>query len=152
MGMGYDPIDKWLLQQYSLPPIDREQVRTAVFQGRQVDNPALAPAAHDLAAKVLGGEFRVLRMSTGMQWANVIAAVALAGAGMRLLVTSRLWDWQAALGILGLSGWSMLTFVNGMQARRNKRIHQNAAVAMQLTPASPSRKPKPRVPACRLII
>jgi hypothetical protein len=36
LGTGYDPIDRWLLRRHSLAPIDRELVRAAVFEGRQV--------------------------------------------------------------------------------------------------------------------
>jgi hypothetical protein len=90
LGTGYDPIDKWLLQRHSLPPLDRERVRTAVFQGRQVDDPTLAPAAHDLAVKVLTGGFRVLRLSPVLGWANMFMAVGFAAAGLVLLIT---WHW-----------------------------------------------------------
>jgi len=38
-------------------------VRTAVFQGRQVEEPQQAPAARGLAAQVLAGRFGVLRWS-----------------------------------------------------------------------------------------
>src|SRR5260370_41987409 len=75
LGTGYDQIDKWLLHQHRLPPLDREQVRKAVFQGRQVNNPALASAAHDLAAKVLTGGFRGLRLSRVLGWADLMGAI-----------------------------------------------------------------------------
>jgi hypothetical protein len=88
LGTGYDQIDKWLLRYHSLLPLDRERVRKAVFQGRQIDNPALAPAAHDLAAKVLGGGFRALRASRALWWANMIMAIGLAAAGIVLLIIS----------------------------------------------------------------
>lgn len=107
LGTAYDPIDKWLLQRHSLPPLDRERVRTAVLQGNQVDDPALAPAAHDLAATVLAGGFKVLRLSPVLGWVNMVMAVGLAVTGIVVLVASH----QAgglALGVLALSTASCL--------------------------------------------
>jgi len=39
-GTGHDAIDTWLLERYQLHPLERSQVRRAVFQGRQVTDPA----------------------------------------------------------------------------------------------------------------
>ena len=44
-GAGYDSIDRWLLDQYQLPPHERWRVREAVFAGRQVNDATLARAA-----------------------------------------------------------------------------------------------------------
>lgn len=44
-GRGYDAIDRWLADRHQLAWRDRSRVRTAVFQGRQVEEPHLAPAA-----------------------------------------------------------------------------------------------------------
>lgn len=53
LGVGYDSVDKWLLNRYQLPPHDRWQVREAVFRGDQVNDPRLTRAAHELAADLL---------------------------------------------------------------------------------------------------
>jgi len=131
LGTGYDPIDRWLLEHHGLPPLDRERVRVAVFQGRQVDDPALAPAAYDLAAKVLTGGFRVLRLSPLLEWANMFMAIGFAATGIGLLITSRHAD-GVALGILALFDGSMFTFAGVMQIRQAKRIQHNATMARQL--------------------
>src|SRR5215510_6652438 len=72
LGTAYDPIDKWLLRQHNLAPADRERVRHAVFNGRRVGDPDLAPAASDLAEKVLAGKFMRLRLSYAAVWINVV--------------------------------------------------------------------------------
>ena len=55
-----------------------------------------ASAAHDLAAKVLTGGFRVLRLSRVLGWADLMVAIGFAGAGVFLLSTSATqtgWCW-----------------------------------------------------------
>jgi len=63
LGAGYDAIDKWLLDQYQLAPPERWRVRKAVFRGDQVSDAMLTPATHGPAIRVLGGGFRMLRLS-----------------------------------------------------------------------------------------
>lgn len=70
-GRGHDAIDRWLADRYQLAWRDRSRVRTAVFRGRPVGEPYLAPAAHGLAAQVLAGRFRVLRWSRRLGWAEL---------------------------------------------------------------------------------
>ena len=115
LGIGYDAIDKWLLDRYQLPPHDRWRVRTAVFQGRQVSDATLAPAAHGLATRVLTGGFRVLRLSQVLGWVDLMVATGLAGAGLVLLITSHHAE-GLVLGVISLVG-SGLFHVRGCDAR-----------------------------------
>jgi len=81
LGVGYDTIDRWLLDRYQLPPHERWRVRDAVFAGRQVSDAALVRAAHGLAARILAGEFGALRLSPVLTWVNVVTAIGFAVAG-----------------------------------------------------------------------
>jgi hypothetical protein len=87
-GRGYDAIDRWLADRYQLAWLERSRVRTAVFGGRQVEEPQLAPAAHGLAAQVLAGGFRVLRWSRVLGWADLGLGIGLGAAGVAWLITS----------------------------------------------------------------
>jgi hypothetical protein len=98
LGTGYDRIDKWLLTQYQLAPLDRERVRKAVFQGRQLDHPALALAAHQLAAEVLRGKLGGLRLARVMGWVYLVTAVGFAALGIGGLVISH--DPRYALAVV----------------------------------------------------
>jgi hypothetical protein len=132
LGTGYDPIDKWLLRRHSLAPIDRERVRTAVFGGRQVGDPKLAVAAHDLAVKVLSGEVRgSTRVPAVLRWLNVLSAVVFAALGIGLLAVSRRSGMQS-LGALALVDSAMFTFVSVFYTRRPKRARRRVETALDL--------------------
>ena len=88
LGTGYDRIDKWLLKEYQLAPVDRERVRKAVFQGRQADDPALARAAHHLASEVLRGKLGGLRLVRVNAAMSLVFPVGLAALGIGGLVIS----------------------------------------------------------------
>ncbi len=98
LGTGYDRIDKWLLNRYQLAPLDRERVRKAVFQGRQLDDPALARAAHQLASEVLRGKLGGLRLTRVMGGVFLVTAVGFAALGIGGLVISH--DPRYALAIV----------------------------------------------------
>ncbi len=100
LGTGYDPIDQWLLHRHGLPPLDRARVRRAVFEGRQVGDPALAPAARDLAAKVLAGDFGARHMAPALAWFNMVMAAGFAVRASRC-------SWSAAMPIRGHSAPSL---------------------------------------------
>src|SRR5260370_14002343 len=97
LGVGYDGIDRWLLDRYQLAPQDRRRVRTAVFSGRRISDPGLARAARGLAAQAVSGGVRVLRLSRAFGWVELMAAIGFAGFGSCLLTPSR----QAGGLILG---------------------------------------------------
>lgn len=80
-GRGHDAIDRWLAERYQLAWLDRSRVRTAVFRGRQVEEPHLAAAAHGLAAQVLAGRFGVLRWLPMLGWAELGLGSPLASRG-----------------------------------------------------------------------
>jgi len=110
LGTGYDQIDKWLLDRHKLPPVSRERVRKAVGGGRRVDNPALAAAARDLAAQILAGKFRVLRLVPVLGWFNMMMAIGFAALGIVLIATSH-HPAGFAFGILDLFDCALFTFV-----------------------------------------
>ena len=97
LGAGYDAVDKWLLDQYRLAPHDRWRVRKVVFQGGQVSQAALTPAARGLATQVLTGGFWLLRLSRLLGWVDLLLAVGhfLFLANVGVLVT-RFWRSRAA--------------------------------------------------------
>jgi hypothetical protein len=131
LGVGYDAIDKWLLDQYQLPPIDRWRVREAVFQGRQVNDATLARAAYGLASRVLTEGFRVLRLSPVLGRVNLMGGIGFAGVGIFLLATSRHTE-GLALGVFDLVNSGLLVF-SGMYALRDaERTRRNMTKALQL--------------------
>ncbi len=126
-GAGSDAIDRWLLDQYQLPPRDRSRVRKAVFGGQQVNDAALAQAAQGLATRMLGGGFKVQRMTRVLGWADLMLATWFTGTGIFLLTDGNL------LGILALVGSGLYLFVGVERAfRAPGRIRRNAARALQL--------------------
>jgi hypothetical protein len=131
LGTGYDPIDKWLLKQHSLPPLERERVRAAVFEGRRVRDPVLTAAARDLAAKVLNGELRAVRRIPVLRWINIVSAAVYAAVGIGLLVTSKHADIRV-LGALGLVNSALFTFAAVFQSRWADRVHRQARTAWEL--------------------
>jgi hypothetical protein len=131
LGTGYDPIDKWLLRRHSLPPVDREKVRTAVFGGRRIGDPELVLAAHDLAVKVLSGEIRGVRVPAVLRWLNVLSAVVFAALGIGLLAVSRSPGLQA-VGVLGLVDSATFGVVSVFYTRQPKRIRHRVETALEL--------------------
>jgi hypothetical protein len=131
LGVGYDAIDKWLLEQYQLLPQDRRRVRKAVFGGRQANDATLARAAHGLAARVLAGGFRALRLSQLLGWVDVMTAIGFAGTGIVVLITSQHAE-GLVLGILGLVNCGLFMFAGVARARMAKQIRRSAAQALQL--------------------
>ena len=126
-GAGSDAIDRWLLNQYQLPSRDRSRVRKAVFQGQQVNDAALAQAAHGLAARMLAGGFKVQWVTRVLGWADLMLATWFAGTGIFLLTDGMV------LGILALVGSGLYSFVGVERAfRAPRRIRRNAARALQL--------------------
>lgn len=127
LGARSDTIDRWLSEQYQLPLRDRSRVRKAVFQGQQVSEPALAHAAHGLAARMLAGGFTGQRVSQVTGWVNLVLAICYAGLGIFVLTDG------SALGILALIGSGLYLFVGVERAlRAPRRIRRNAARALQL--------------------
>lgn len=127
LGTGYDRIDKWLLGHHQLAPLDRERVRTAVFQGRQLDDPALACAAHQLASEVLLGKLGGLRLTRVMGGVYVVTAVGFAGLGIGGLVISH--DPRYALALVDCA---LFTVPAVMLVRRLPRQRRKVALAFEL--------------------
>ncbi len=131
LGTAYDPIDRWLLRQHGLPPIDRERVRNAVFNGRHVRDPELAPAAHDLAARVLAGKFRMVRVSRALTWFDMITALGFITAGIALLIIGP-GAGGRALGALCLLDSAIFSFASVIRLRQSKKLQLNVATALEL--------------------
>jgi hypothetical protein len=132
LGVGYDAIDRWLLDHYQLPPLERWRVRKAVFQGRQVKDRALELAANGLATQVLSGRFRLLRVSQVLGWADIVLAIGCAAAGIVSLATSHQTD-EFVLAILFIVNAGLFTFAGVIRAlRAPKQIRHNAAQALRL--------------------
>jgi hypothetical protein len=130
LGTAYDPIDKWLLRYHNLAPADRARVRHAVFNGRQVGDPDLAPAASDLAEKVLAGKFRRLRLSYATVWINVVMATCFLAMGIISLIAGR-WG-EPALGAVFVFDSAVIAFATAMPRRETKKVLFNVATAVQL--------------------
>ncbi len=132
LGVGYDGIDRWLLDRYHLAPQDRWRVRKAVFSGRRISDPGLARAAHGLAAQAVSGGFRVLRLSRVFGWVDLMAAIGFAGFGIFLLSTSR-HAGGLILGGLGLVNSALFGFPGVMRALVfPAQIRRNVVQALQL--------------------
>ncbi len=136
LGPGRNQVDNWLLQHHGLPPPEQEQVRAAVFEGRQVSSPALAAAASDLATKLLSKEIKVLPGHRALWWVTVLAGVGLAATG-GLLVQSHHAAWQALSWVSVLTPGPLFV-VSTMVERRVKWIRKNASIALELSQGSSS--------------
>jgi hypothetical protein len=133
LGTGYDRIDKWLLTQYQLAPLDRERVRKAVFQGRQLDDPALARAAHQLAVEVLRGKLGGLRLTRVMGAVNLVTAVGFAALGIGGLVSSG-HDPRYALAIVDSA---LFTVPAVIFVRRLRQARLKVGLALELNEDAP---------------
>jgi uncharacterized membrane protein YfcA len=130
LGTAYDPIDKWLLRQYALTPIDRERVRDAVFNGRQVGDPELTLAARDLAESVLAGKLRRSRQSYGIVWINMIMATCFLAMGIISLIAGH--ALEPALGAVFVLSSAVLMTAAVMPRRQPRKVLFNVAKARQL--------------------
>jgi hypothetical protein len=132
LGAGYDAIDKWLLDQYRLAPNDRWRVRKVVFQGAQVSQAALTPAARGLATQVLTGGFWVLRLSRLLGWVDLLLAVGLAATGIVMLITSHHAE-GLVLGVLGIISSGLFLFAGMARAvLAPRQLRRNAGQALRL--------------------
>jgi hypothetical protein len=134
LGTAYDQIDKWLLKQHRLAPLDRERVRKVVAQGRQPDDPALAAAAHDLASKVLAGRLGRLWLARILGAANMIMGAAFIGWGITGIAASSHVDGYVIL--IPEGAWFVfLGTLLGVWAP--KRIRRRAAAYLAANAAPP---------------
>jgi hypothetical protein len=87
LGPSAGAVDAWLIETYHLPALQRWQVRDAVVHGREIADPVLRHAAHDLAGCALRGELRpgrglrvggVVMMTEGA--AGIVVGIVLAAA------------------------------------------------------------------------
>ncbi len=127
-----DRIDKWLLKEYQLAPLDRGRVREAVFEARQLDDPALARAAHQLASQVLRGKLgglRLVRVNAGI---FLVGPVGFAAAGIRGLVISH--DPRYALAIVFSA---FLTVPAVMYIRLLQKARRQLGLALELNEDAP---------------
>ena len=95
LGPPADAVDTWLIDQYRLPAPQRWQVRDAVLSGRTVRDPALRPAAHDLAGCVLRGELRLGRVSRVTDTVLALEGAVLIGLGIAVMAA-----WGSPAGIV----------------------------------------------------
>jgi hypothetical protein len=115
LGPPADAVDQWLIDQHRLPAPQRWQVRDAVLHGRTVRDPALRPAAHDLAGRVLRGELTMGRMSRVMD--TVLVAE---GAGLIVLGIAVMAAWGSPAGIVPIP-FGVYYLVRGLAWRRRSR-------------------------------
>jgi hypothetical protein len=115
LGPPADAVDKWLIDQHGLPAPQRWQVRDAVVYGRTVRDPALRPAAHDLAAHALRGELRLGRGIRIGGIALVAEGTVLIALGIVLLAMS---GSPAGVAPVPLGAWYL---ARGAAALRNIR-------------------------------
>ncbi len=128
----YDRIDKWLLKEYQLAPLDRGRVREAVFAGRQLDDPALARAAHQLASEVLRGRLGGLRLVRVMGGVFLVGPVGFAAGGIGGLVVSH--DPWYALDIVFSA---FLTVPAVMYIRLLQKARRQVGLALELNEDAP---------------
>ena len=124
LGPPADAVDKWLIDQHGLPAPQRWQVRDAVIYGRPVRDPALRPAAHDLAACALRRELRLGRSIRIAGIALVAEGTALIALGIALLTV---FDSPAGLVPVPFGVWYL---AKGAAALR--RIRHGPSRAYQL--------------------
>ncbi len=127
-----DRIDKWLLKEYQLAPLDRGRIREAVFEGRQLDDPALARAAHQLASEVLRGRLGGLRLPTVMGGVFLVGPVVFAALGIGGLVISH--DPRYALAIVFSA---FLTVPVVMYIRLLLQARRQVGLALELNEDAP---------------
>ena len=76
-----DRVDRWLYDRHQLSNLDRWRVRQAVLEGRELQEPPLRQAAHDLAGALLSGEVGSLTRTNQWIWVGtdlgLIAAVVI---------------------------------------------------------------------------
>jgi hypothetical protein len=123
LGPPADAVDKWLIGQHRLPAPQRWQVRDAVLYGRMVRDPALRPAARDLAGCVLRGELRLGRIS------RVTGTVLVAeGAVLIILGIAVLAAWGSPAGIAPVlaGAWYLARNVAALRTTRRgpRRAYQ----------------------------
>lgn len=88
LGPPADAVDSWLIEKYQLPALQRWQVRDAVLSGRELADPVLRRAAHDLAGCTLRGE---LRLGRGLRIGGVVLAAegaAVIAAGITMVAVA----------------------------------------------------------------
>jgi hypothetical protein len=96
-------------------PHDRWRVRKVVFQGAQVSEATLTPAARGLATQVLTGGFWVLRLSRLLGWIDLLLAAGLAATGIVMLVTSHHAE-GLVVGVLGIISSGLFLFAGMVRA------------------------------------
>jgi hypothetical protein len=135
LGVGYDSVDKWLLNRYQLPPHDRWRVRAAVSHGDRVNDRRLAPVAYELAADLLANRPWPMRFMHLGSWVMLGGAVAFACEGIIVLTTS---SDGVAQGVLSLID-SGLFLLGGLLGRRGARQYRhNLTKALQLNRDGPA--------------
>lgn len=136
LGAGYDEVDRWLLDQYQLAWLDRSRVRKAVFQGQEVNDPALIPAAHGLAVQVLANGFKTLRFTQRIGRVELVIGPAYAVFGVVSLITSH-HDSKLALGVLAVVNGGLFTLAGVFRAlRAPKQMRHYAERVLQLNQKS----------------
>jgi hypothetical protein len=130
---GVTGVDAWLVRHYQ--PISLGEcylVRQAVATGTAVDEPALRPAAHGLAAELLPGRLRDrdtgMLLSTAFYLFNaaVAAGVGMAAHGPFALITR-----------LSAVGWLAYAAACGWRVRPGRRTIEEALLLNELGPEEP---------------
>jgi hypothetical protein len=127
LGPPTDAVDAWLIERYQLPSLKRRQVRNAVLYGRELRDPVLRDATHDLAERTLRGE---LTLGRGLRIGGV-AMVAEGAAGIVLgIVLAAMIGGTAVLVAVIPFLFGILWIVRGMAVLR--RVETGPERARQL--------------------
>ena len=115
-----DRVDRWLYDRYPLRMAERWRVRQAVLDGRELSEPSLRQAAHDLAAALLTGQ--VGGISRKAMWMMLAADGCLIAAILAFaLVTSRYSMLSSVIIGLPLMAAAIRSFIRTRQ--RVERAH-----------------------------
>lgn len=129
-GRGHGEIDRWLADQFGLGWRDRSRVQHAVVAGRPVGSPALEAAVRGLAAEVMAGRFRTLRVARAASWLQLITGPAYAVFGLVVLIGARQGG-ERAVGIFAILNGALMSWAGVYRTLRNQRIRRSAGQILQ---------------------
>jgi hypothetical protein len=120
-----DRVDDWLRREYGLAWLERSRVRTAVAEGRLVDDPALEGAAHGLAARTLSGSLRGGQLQRVAGRINLVIGAVLVAVGAARLAARTSQEAASFLIIEGViltaNGWVSFIWLPKRQRRAAAR-------------------------------
>jgi len=122
---GHGEIDRWLAARFGLGWRDRSQVLDSVLAGRAVSSPALETAARGLAAEVMAGRFRTLRVARAVGWLQLVTGPACMAFGVVALIGARQ-DGERAVGVFAVLNGALMSCGGVYRTFQNQRIRRGA--------------------------